>query len=396
MPKVEEKPKRRRKQARDKAELHPALAHFGSGAEVVELSDDASLKDTELAGSDAVDILVFRTEPREYSGPPHQYLETYDTPPTLKLLRDRFGGGKYLIRVYKDGRFQKGAATIVIAGAPRVVPVETIDKEPAPGETATGGQVSDVVLSMVERMRTEMLEAIARITGDGQPKSAALDAAGLSELIDMANRKRLESQLLTGLFPPVQTAPAESSSISDFLKLGLEIFKAGAEFGPKEADGSTGMLGMLQPLLQKLLAPAPAEKPGAVLPIRAADDLAGAGTLPVHSADMSDVEAQRRQVEAQSSQARKAAVIEKMRSAVRLMLSAIESDVEYTDKEVCEKILQVISQPEIDTLGDGLTFDNVYGLMREEPEEQIVLDEHKESVTRILVLLKGQADGAGA
>lgn len=383
------KPKRRKKQSRDKAELHPVLAYFGTGAEAVELSDDASLTETELAGSEAVDILVFRTEPREYSGPPHQYLDTFDTAPTLKLLRDRFGGGKFLIRVYKNGRFQKGAATVVIAGPPRVVSVETIEKEPLPGACADGGQVSDVVLSMVERMRTEMLEAIARITGDGQPKSAALDAAGLSELIDMANRKRLETQLLTGLFPPVQTAPSESSSIGDFLKLGLDIFKAGAEFGPKEADGSSGMLGMLEPLLKRLLTPAPAEKPGQVMPIPAHDPLAGAGSEPV------DVEAQRREVEMQSAEARKAVVIEKLKNAVRLMLTAIESEVDYTDEQVCEKIRQIISQTEIAALGSGLTFENVYGLMRDDPEDQIVLDEHKESVTRILALLKGQVGGTG-
>ncbi len=394
MAKEAQKPKRRRKQDRDKAELHPALAYFGSGAEVVELSDDASLKDTELAGSEAVDILIFRTEPREYSGPPHQYLETYDTPPSLKLLRDRFGGGKYLIRVHKDGKFQKGAATVVIAGAPKVVPVETIDKEPVPGAVTPGGQVSDVVLAMVERMRTETLEAIERIPRDGQPKSGALDAAGLGDLVDMANRKMVETRILSGLLPVAQpTAAPESSNISDFLKLGLEIFKAGAEFGPKEADGSSGMLGMLQPLLQRLLAPAPAPKTDQVEPIRAVPilrDLASAVAEPV------DVEAQRRQVEAQSADARKAAVIEKLRNAVRLMLTAIESEIEYTDTEVCDKVRQIITQPEIDALGDGLTFENVYGLMREEPDEQIVLDEHKESVTRILVLLKGQADGAGA
>lgn len=389
MSKTDQKPKGRRKQNRDKAALHPVLAHFGSGAEAVELSDDASLKETELAGSEAVDILVFRTEPREYSGPPHQYLETYDTAPTLKLLRDRFGGGKYLIRVHKDGHFQKGAATVVIAGPPKVVSVETAEKEPVPGAASNGGQVSDVVLAMVERMRGEMLEAIKQIQGDGQPKSTALDAAGLSELIDMANRKRLESQVLTGLFPPVQTAPSETSSIGDFLKLGLELFKAGAEFGPKGAEGSSGIMGMLEPLLQRLLAPVPAEKPGPVMPITAHDPLAGAGAEPV------DVEAQRRQVEADSTEARKAAVIEKLKNAVRLMLTAIESDVVYTEDQVCEKIRQVISQIEIDALGSGLSFENVYGLMRDEPEEQIILDEHKDSVTRILALLKGQAGGTG-
>lgn len=390
MAKTDQKPKRRRKQNRDKAALHPVLAHFGSGAEAVELSDDASLKETELAGSEAVDILVFRTEPREYSGPPHQYLETYDTAPTLKLLRDRFGGGKYLIRVHKDGHFQKGAATVVIAGPPKAVSVETTEKEPVPGAGTDGGQVSDVVLAMVERMRGEMLEAIKKIQGDGQPKSTTLDAAGLSELIDMANRKRLESQLLTGLFPPVQTAPSENSSIGDFLKLGLEIFKAGAEFGPKEADGSSGLLGMLQPLIQRLIAPVPAEKPGQVLPIPGHDPLAGAGAEPV------DVEAQRRQVEANSTEERKAVVIAKLKHAVHLMLTAIESEVEYTDAEVCDKVRQIVTQPEIDALGSGLSFENVYGLMRDEPGEQIALDEHKDSVTRILALLKGQAGGAGA
>jgi hypothetical protein len=390
MAKTDVKPKRRRKQNRDKAGLHPVLAHFGSGAEAVELADDASLKETELAGSESVDILVFRTEPKEYSGPPHQYLDTFDTAPTLKLMRDRFGGGKYLIRVYKDGRFQKGAATVTIAGPPKVVPVETVGKEPVPAPGTDGGQVSDVVLAMVERMRTDMLEAIARISGDGQPKNTALDAAGLSELVDMANRKMVETRILSGLLPAAQPAPApESSNISDFLKLGLEIFKAGAEFGPKEADGSTGMLGLLQPLLQRLLTPAPAEKPGPVMPIATQDPLAGAGSEPV------DVEAQRRQVETQSAEARKAAVIEKLKNAVRLMLTAIESEVEYTEAAICEKIRQVISQPEIDALGDGLTFENVYGIMRDEPEEQIVLDEHKDSVGRILALLKGQAGGAG-
>ena len=388
--KTDQKPKRRRKQNRDKADVHPLLASLGSDSEAVAFADDADLQDTELGGTKAVDIMVFRTEPREYTGPPHQYLETFDTPPTLKLLRDRFGGGKYLVRVYADGRYQKGARTVVIAGPPRVVPVETIDKEPVPGAGATAGQVSDVVLALVERMRTETLEAIARISGDGQPKSAALDAAGLSELVDMANRKMVETRILSGLIPVTQpTAAPESSNITDFLKLGLEIFKAGAEFGPKEADGSSGMLGMLQPLLQRLLAPAPAEKPGPVMPIPAHDPLAGAGSEPV------DVEAQRRQVETQSAEARKVAVIEKLKNAVRLMLTAIESEVDYTDDQVCEKIRQVISQAEIAALGDGLTFDNVYGLMRDEPEDQIVLDEHKDSVTRILALLKGQAGGTG-
>lgn len=390
MPKADVKPKRRKKQNRDKASLHPALAHFGTDAEVVEFSDDESLQDTQLGGSKAADIIVSRTEPREYSGPPHQYLDTFDTVPSLKLLKDRFGGGKYLIRVHQDGRFQKGAATVVIAGPPKVVPVDTIDKEPVPGAGGTAGQVSDVVLSMVERMRTEMLEAISRITGDGQPKGAALDAAGLSDLVDMANRKMVETRILSGLLPVAQpTATPESSNIGDFLKLGLEIFKAGAEFGPKEADGSSGMLGMLQPLLQRLLAPAPVEKPGQVVPIPVHDPLAAAGSEPV------DVEAQRRQVETQSAEARKVAVIQKLKSAVRLMLSAIESEVDYSDGQVCEKILQVISQTEIGALGDGLSFDNVYGLMRDEPEDQIVLDEHKDSVTRILALLKGQTGGAG-
>jgi hypothetical protein len=390
MAKADKKPKRRRKQDRDKAALHPVLAHFGSGAEAVELSDDVSLKETELAGSDAVDILLFRTEPREYSGPPHQYLDTFDTAPTLKLLRDRFGGGKYLIRVYKDGRFQKGAATVVIAGPPRVAPVEKIEKEPVAGAVTNGGQVSDVVLAMVERMRGEILEAVHMIDGFGKSKSTGLDASSLSDLIDVANRKMVETRILSGLLPAAQpTVAPESSNISDFLKLGLEIFKAGAEFGPKEADGSSGMLGMLQPLLQRLLTPAPAEKPGPVMPIAAHDPLAGVGVEPV------DVEAQRREVEAQSAEARKAAVIAKLKNAVRLMLTAIESEVEYTEGEICEKIRQVISQPEIDALGDGLSFENVYGLMRDEPEEQIMLDEHKDSVTRILALLKGQAGGAG-
>lgn len=397
MAKDDKKPKRRRKQSRDKAELHPAFAHFGSGAEVVELSDDASLKDTQLAGSEAMDILVFRTEPREYSGPPHQYLDTFDTPPTLKLLRDRFGGGKYLIRGYKDGRFQKGAATVVIAGPPKVVTVPIPEKEPDPGVTLTGDRVSDTVLDVVERMRTEIIDAIASAGRDGQPKNAGLDAAGLSELVDMANRKMVETTILSRILPVTQPAPAqESSNIADFLKLGLEIFKAGAEFGPKEADGSTSMVDMLKPLLQRILAPAPAEVPPTVLPSSSRDPLAGkdpvytdAGGEPV------DVEAQRRQVEAHSAEARKAAVVERLKSAVRLMLTAIESEVGYTDTQVCEKIRQVISQLQIDALGDGLSFDNVHGLMRDEPGEQILLDEHKEGVTRILRLLKEGGGGAG-
>lgn len=391
MAKTEVKPKRRRKQNRDKASLHPALAHFGTDAEVVEFSDDESLQDTQLGGSKAADIIVSRTEPREYSGPPHQYLDTFDTVPSLKLLKDRFGGGKYLIRVHQDGRFQKGAATVVIAGPPKVVPVDTIEKGPVPGAGGTGGQVSDVVLALVERMRTETLEAIERISKDGQPKSAALDAAGLSDLVDMANRKMVETRILSGLLPVAQptAAPESSSNISELLKLGLEIFRAGAEFGPKEADGSSGMLGMLEPLLRKVLTPAPVEKPGQVVPLPDRNPLAGAGAEPV------DVEAQRRQVETQSAEARKVAVIQKLKSAVRLMLTAIESEVDYSDSQVCEKVLQVVSQAEMDALGDGLSFDNVYGLMRDEPEDQIVLDEHKDSVTRILALLKGQAGGSG-
>jgi len=383
--------KKRRKQQRDKAELHPLLSSFGTDAEPVELEDDANLQQTELGGAQPVDVIVFRTEPREYSGPPHQYLETFDTPPTLKLLRDRFGGGKYLIRVHKDGRYQKGAAVVVIAGPPKTAPVETPEKETLPADGGTGDRVSDIVLGVVERMRSEIVEALSADRDGAQPKSTGLNANELSELIDMANRKRIETQLLASVLPNPEPAAAPAaaptSALSDVLKLGLEIFRAGAEYGPKESEGSGGMLALLEPLLQKLLTPA--------APVVKGVPVTGDIPRPGEIVEPVDVEAQRRSVETESANARKSAMVQNLKEAVRVMLTAIEAEVEYTDAQICYFIERKISEAEIALLGSDLTFENVHALMADEPGEQIVLDEYKDCVTRILRLLQGQDGDAG-
>jgi len=371
--------------------LHPLLARFAERAEEIQAFH---------MGNSGVDLtaayqcLLYRLEPQTYTGGA-EYLRTFSEVPTEEIVQNLFGGGRYQLRIFQDGRIQPGAANFRIAGDPKLVSVDdTGDKAVVPGST------DGVLLGIVERkiaVMEEKIDDLLRRVGGASGGGNSLSPDRLSQMIDVANSKRLEGILLErslgGTAPaasaPAASAPAASAPAPEMLEMVLKVFRAGVEFsGNSGGEGSDDLVTKgLSRLLDIITQNAGQTVPSPAVPPAQTD-------IPARDAPGTEqIEAQRRAVEKEVTERKAADMVERLQRAISVMLDAFEASSAYDVDDVCGFVRGVLSQEEIDRVGDRLTFDNVRQLMSGSPESQMSLDVHKDGVESVLTRLRAPEGG---
>jgi hypothetical protein len=356
------------------------------------------------AGSDlnltaAYQCYLYRLEPSTYTGG-SEYLRSFSEVPNENTVKNLFGGGRYQLRIFQNGRIQPGSANFRISGDPKLAAVEDED---APDNKPVGSGSSDSVLfGILERKINGLEEKIAQLLRGVETASGGGDSLSperLGRLIDVANAKRLETQLLAGALGPPDVKPAPTGAVTpsgmspDMLDMVLKVFQAGADFAGHSGDGDTDDivskgLSHLMDLFTKATGktvPTPAVEPARV-PI--APDVP-AGDVP----DPERLEADRRAVERIGTERRESVMMEQLQRAVGVMLDAFLAEVDYSLDDICGFVRGVLSQEEIDHVGDNLTFVNVRMLMEGSPESQIQLDEYRAGVESVLTRLRAVEGG---
>jgi hypothetical protein len=357
------------------------------------------------AGSDldltaAYQCYLYRLEPSTYTGGA-EYLRSFSEVPDENTVKNLFGGGRYQLRIFQNGRIQPGPANFRISGNPKLAAAEDED---SPDNKPVGSVSSDSVLfGILERKINGLEEKIAQLLRGVETASGGGDSLSperLGRLIDVANAKRLETQLLAGALgtPEVKPAPppgavTPSGASPDMLDMVLKVFRAGAEFAGSSEGGDTDDivskgLSHLMDLFTKATGktvPAPSVEPARVPVV---PDMP-AGNAP----EPERIEADRRAVERIGTERRESVVMERLQRAVGVMLDAFSAKADYSLDDICGFVREVLSQEEIDHIGDNLTFVNVRMLMEGSPESQIELDEYKAGVESVLTRLRAVEGG---
>ena len=376
--------------------LHPLLSRFAERAEDMD-AYKAGGSDLDLTA--AYQCYLYRLEPSTYTGGA-EYLRSFSEVPDENTVKNLFGGGRYQLRVFQNGRIQPGPANFRISGNPKLAAAE--DDDPPDNKPVGSGSSDSVLFGILERKIHGLEENIAQLLRGVETASGGGDSLSperLGRLIDVANAKRLETQLLTGALgtPEVKPAPAgavsPSSQFPDMLDMVLKVFRAGADFAGSSGDGdaddivSKG-LSHLMDLFTKATGKtvqAPAVEPARV-PI-APDVPAGNAPGP------EQIEADRRAVEREYTERKEATMTERLQRAVGIMLDAFSAEGDYSIDDICVFVREVLSPEEIASIGDKLTFANVRMLMAANPESQIELDTYKDGVESVLTRLRAVEGG---
>jgi len=375
--------------------LHPLFARYAENAGDVKAGDDLE----KMGLTEAYQVQVYRLEPSTYTGGP-EFLRTFNEVPDEKTLKHLFGGGRYLLKLFQNGRFQPGPASLRIAGEPRVDVQE--DTDTSGSESVVSGSSEGVLFGILERKMQGLetkLDDMLRSVGAASGGSDSLSPERLGRLIDVANAKRLETRLLESSLgtsgpPPVHVAPATVPTPSvDMLDMMLKVFRAGVDFAGSSGDGNTDDLVSrgLSHLLDLFSKATGKTVPGsAVVPARpsAAPD-APAGKTP----DPEEIELQRRAVEKDLTERNAASIVERLQRAIGVMLEAFSAEPSYTTEEVCSFVKRILPPDTIDRLGGKLTFANVRELMADVPETQMELDTYRDGVENVLSLLRAPEGG---
>lgn len=357
--------------------LHPLFARYAENAGDIDAGEDLE----KMGLTEAYQVQVYRLEPSTYGGP--EFLRSFNEVPEEKALKNLFGGGKYLLKLFQNGRYQPGPASLRIAGDPKVVQEDTDTLDNVPVAT---GSSEGVLFGILERKIQGLegkLDDMLRSVGTASGGGGALNPDRLAQLIDVANAKRLETRLLESSLGVPDPRPAPVAPVSapvssgDSLDMMLKVFKAGVEFASGSGDGgdedlvSKGLSRLLD-LFGKATGKAP--QVPSVEPARVSNvpDV-NAGNVP----GAEEIEAQRRAVERDVTERKAADMQDRLRQAVDVMTTAMSSDVEYSVDEICRFVLEVLSPEEVVLIGDKLTFENVRKLMTGDPESQMLLDSHR-------------------
>ena len=376
--------------------LHPLLARFAERADEID-SYKMGVSGIDLTA--AYQCFVYRLEPSTYTGGA-EFLRTFSEVPDEKTLKNLFGGGKYQLRIFQDGRIQPGSANLRIAGQPK----ESVgaDASAPEGESVVSGSSEGVLFGILERKMQgleEKLEDLLRSAHSASGGGDSLSPERLGRLIDVANAKRLETRLLESSLgvsapDPVSVAPVSTPAPStDMLDMVLKVFRTGVEFARGSEGGDTDDLvskglSHLLDLFGKAAGKAPVAP--AVEPPRVS---VSPDVPAVSSLDAEQIEAQRRAVERAATERKEVDMVERLQRAIGVMLDAFSSDSTYDVDDVAAFVRGVLSQSEIDRVGDKLTFDNVRQLMSGNPESQIELDTYKDGVENVLSLLRAPEGG---
>lgn len=193
-----------------------------------------SIIDPEDYDYDNSEFLFWRLEPVEYTGGDPEYLGAIQGVWTEDDIQEKWGGGKYRMRVRIDKKFAPGGKTFSIAGPPKK-PVYS-----GKGSSGSGTQDPDysnepmysAMLREMSKMRSDLLE-VAK--GNGRPSSNSTSSERIQEFQAKIDAM-IEAKWMIAVLEPQKT---DVSSIGDLL---LRAMETGADLSPAESDSGSGMV----------------------------------------------------------------------------------------------------------------------------------------------------------
>ena len=381
--------KPRRSGARSKTDLHPSLAHLKTIS--IAGADDPDGLSPELS-SDSLNYLIYRTGPKDITQGKRVYLTKTWEPPDAESIKKQFGGGEFYIHVQEGGRITKGSARIVIEGEPIVQSDNQADLKlselPASSDPVVNALVRQFE-NVTERLLAEIQDLKAQRSGSS---GGGFDPDNFQRMIDIARRARYEDYAMKiGLGSEQSEAPTLTEDvINQRISAYMDMFSKGIEIGSgKEPTESNPLMELLAPMIasviQKNQIPTAAQVPSALDKPAGGTASPGQGE-PTRSGSPYDIEIekQRTELEEKTVEMKLEALAGKLVNAIRVMLDALEAEIQYTNLQVIGFIHKEISEPEIQIVKDRLTFDNVRMLMQQTPGDQISLDNNRERVESIL------------
>lgn len=382
-----------------KPRLHASLQHLASDAVPVddtELFPGAGLQDSMLS------YLIYRIGPKSVTLGKRVYLGKFWEAPDAESIKAQYGGGEYHIAVHDKGRLVKGSARIMIAGEP-ITESHASDVTSLGDLPTSSDPVVNILVKQVEKL-TERLLTGRRESNAIAPRQddSAFTPESFERMLNIARKSRYTDLVMQTALGGETASPTISEKvISDRMTAMLEMLKMGMELGQnKEPTESGGLMELIAPLVQKILANNPLQAP-AVRPVGVtATGAVGiadvqAGSVPSRAADPAnnvEIDQNRERLETDVAERRLEVLAQKLSKAVTVMLSAIESETIYTDVQILGFIYNVILLEELSMISDYLTFDHVRQLMRNEPEDQISLDNNKERVESVLAAIQKQLE----
>jgi len=355
--------------------------------------DDGSqdLADSELANKTGERFMVYRVGPKSVTKGNRLFLHTFDYTPSLEEIKDLFGGGEFWVQVYSNGSYSKGSPRIAIEGDPKILkdnsPEKVLDSLPVSSDP-----VVNVLMQTVVQFMDRMVEEIKELKGVART-STGLNAEKIKELMNVATEAQLTNKLVLMATGAGESSAADKEAIADRrLKALLDMFKMGIETG-RESDGgdeSAGLLGKFAPLLEKLLASplmgnVPGPGLGGIAMPPPSQNIPSAPIIDVSgTSDASTIESHREKLESETQEYKTQMLVQNLLKGVSAMLDALESDVEYSDSQICDFIMAATPIEELSLVRTHLTFDKVRLLMQSNPQDQIALDSNKTRVDAIL------------
>jgi hypothetical protein len=381
-----------------KPKIHPGLAHLASACVGIEDGTE-TLESSELAGVSADRCMLYRVGPKSVTNGRRVFLHTFGYYPEIDEIKEMFGGGEFWVQVYSNGGYAGGSPRIAIEGEPKLL------KDGSPGGVlgalpSSSDPVVNVLMQTLVPFMDRMLGEIKEL------KSASAGSTGLNpekikELMNAATEAQLTNKLILMATGTGESSAADTEAIAERrLKALLDMFKMGIETGRDgdSGDGAAGILGRFAPLLEKLIttpltgnvnrpAHIPDRRPAAVTPV----GVQAAPEAPVidvsKTIDPSVMEKDREKLEGETQEFKTQMLVQNLQKGISAMLDAIESEVEYDDKQICDFVMAVVPIGELSLVRTYLTFDKVRLLVQSNPQDQIALDGNQVRVEIVLAEL---------
>lgn len=384
---------KKRKSTR-KAPIHPALKHL-EGACVSVDDDTQGQEESELGRGTGARFMLYRVGPKSVCQGRRLYLHTFHYSPSLEEIRELFGGGEFWIQIYENGAYSKGRPRIVIEGDPKVLkgdsPEKVLDALPVSPDP-----VVNVLMQTIVQFMDRMAEEIKELKGVA-PASVGLNPEKIRELMNAATEAQLTNRLVLMATGAGEASAADTEAVAERrFKTMLDMFKMGIETGREgdSGDGVGGLLNRFAPLLEKLMsspavAGAPAT-PAQVMPVEQGGGPSSPSAPVLNVSGKSDTlatEENRERFERETQGLKTQMLVERLQKGVSDMLDALESDVEYSNSQICGFILATVPKGELAHVQEHLTFDSIRILAQSNPQDQIALDGNRDRVEAVLAEL---------
>jgi len=375
------------KKKRQPGSIHPSLKHLESACVSVD-SDGQGSGESELEGLTGTRFMLHRVGPKSACQGRRLYLHTFHYSPSLEEIKELFGGGEFWIQIYENGSYSKGSPRIIIEGDPKIVTEDSPEKALGTLPVSPDPIVNALMQTLMQFM-DRMVEEIRELKGVA-PVSTGLSPEKIRELMNAATEAQLTNRLILMATGGSEGSSAvEAESVTERrLKSLLDMFKMGIETGREGVggDGMGGLIGKFAPLLEKMMvSPAvnavrPTAVPTQAAPVAPIVDVSQTAVSQPTEKDREDLERKAQEFKTEM-------LIQKLQSGVGSMLDALESEVEYDDKQVCDFIIAAVPVEELALVREYLTFDKVRLLSQSNPQDQIYLDMNRVRVKGVLVEL---------